>query len=64
MAKSTIRVVTIFDGRKEAKDVFTELIADRIRRNDLRVRRRAAGGTESTSVIEDTEEIRYNQISS
>ena len=32
MAGKRMKVVTIFDGQKEAKDVFAELIADRIRK--------------------------------
>ena len=54
MAGKRMKVVTIFDGQKEAKDVFAELIADRDnkRRNE---------GENSELNVEEIQETDYNQ---
>lgn len=62
MAGKRMKVVTIFDGQKEAKDVFAELIADRIRREDeFPNNKRENQSKKSGSGVEGTTENGYNQ---
>ena len=62
MAGKRMKVVTIFDGQKEAKDVFAELIADRIRREDeFPDNKRENQSKNSGSGLEGTAESGYNQ---
>ena len=56
-----MKVVTIFDGQKEAKDVFAELIADRIRRDGFSDNKRQNEGENSELNVEEIQETDYNQ---
>jgi|GEM_PF-6442313 len=56
-----MKVVTIFDGQKEAKDVFAELIADRIRRDGFSDNKRRNEGENSELNVEEMQETDYNQ---
>lgn len=56
-----MKVVTIFDGQKEAKDVFAELIADRIRRDGFSDNKRRNEGENSELNVEEIQETDYNQ---
>lgn len=56
-----MKVVTIFDGQKEAKDVFAELIADRIRKNGFSDNKRRNEGENSELNVEEIQETDYNQ---
>ena len=57
-----MKVVTIFDGQKEAKDVFAELIADRIRRDGFSDNKRQNEGENSELNVEEIQETDYNPI--
>lgn len=61
MAGKRMKVVTIFDGRKEAKDVFVELIADRIRRDGFSDNKRTNKGKNIELNVEEMQETDYNQ---
>jgi len=56
-----MKVVTIFDGQKEAKDVFAELIADRIRKDGFFDNKRRNEGENSELNVEEIQETDYNQ---
>ena len=56
-----MKVVTIFDGQKEAKDVFAELIADRIRKDGFSDNKRRNEGENSELNVEEIQETDYNQ---
>lgn len=61
MAGKRMKDVTIFDGQKEAKDVFAELIADRIRRDGFSDNKRRNEGENSELNVEEMQETDYNQ---
>jgi len=56
-----MKVITIFDGQKEAKDVFAELIADRIRKDGFSDNKRQNEGENSELNVEEIQETDYNQ---
>jgi len=61
LAGKRMKVVTIFDGQKEAKDVFAELIADRIRKDGFFDNKRRNEGENSELNVEEIQETDYNQ---